>query len=574
MRRRDPIPDDSTLTAMPRRALRPLAMLGLWLLAASAASAYTGGVVEWLNFPQITVAAEGDHYTGVTAIGYGWEGRVSIESEGLPRVKSWSLYPRVAVEGLAESLSFEPYKAGKSYPIGKRPQNVHRTVGTQFPNVFVNQFALDVCNLNLDLLMNQGYSRAQVLGQKRTIAADLWGDLDIDITVGDPIIEAFHRDIEIVCDKAPVHPPKPGPATVTTTGEFVLDSAGLVIVPGTYSGACPTDLTLLLTVEGNHKGKVEARVESTEGWKSTKMVVHTTEFDEASGLWQKEFSIPFTVPVKKPKHTGGGGGTIPSGPGGMQAPTLPGDDPFPGGAGGAGSHAVGGITAQDPGSNVHQQSLRLVAKANGKTVASDWDQYRVTCDPKPAIQPATTAFLPGGTGGDPPKPGDGDPKPDKPSHPGSKPDAPAPAPSGQGSQKPAQGKPTAATKAVVAASPSRAVVAQPDLRVVQARRDAKSPNTIEFLVANGGGAAAGKSSARLTCARSDGGAETWSAAVPPIPASGQQWVKTAPRKARPVRERVRGCQIQVDSGNAVREADEGNNAFTCADCAAGAKRRR
>jgi hypothetical protein len=243
---------------------------------------------------------------------------------------------------------------------------------------------------------------------------------------------------------------------------------------------------------------------------------------------------------------------------------------------------------------VHKQSLRLVAQANGKTVYSDFEQYSVTCDPKAAVAPATTAFLPGGTGGDPPKPEDKDPKPGKPlPPPGDKPSLPSAGRGGAAVEKsadskartaPSLRKQSPAGKArVQSAKPqaepsagrhSAAAGVRPDLRVLQARRNAQSPNVIEFLAANGGKGAAGKSRAQLTGERAEGGFESWSVALPAIAASDQKWIRTSPRQAKPVRTRVRGCEIRLDPADAVAESDAGNNGFSCADCGPGPTRRR
>jgi hypothetical protein len=595
-------PTDS-LSSPRRRATTALRWLrwaappALCLFLAPSAFAYCSDWIEWLTFPQITVASDGNEYTGVTGIGYGWEGRVSIECEGLSRVKSWSLHPWLTVEGM-DSPSFAPYKQGKSYPIGKRPKSVHRTVGSIFPAGFVRDYATAACNRHLQQLMNQGLSRAQVLHQKRIVAARYGGHLDADYTLDDESIQQAHPgwDTEIVCDKSPVQPlkplkpPKPASGDVTTTGALELVDAGLIVFPGSYSGQCPKELTLFLKVQANHTGTFEARVESTEGWKSTKVVHKTTDFDANSGLWGKQFSVPFTVPVQQPNAGGGSGAIGQQASGNFQLEPTPGDGYVPPTSGPQG--AAGGFAPADPGSNVHKQSLRLVAVANGKTVYSDWEQYSVTCDPKPAIKPATTAFLPGGTGGGPTKPGDTDRKPGKPTpdKPEPKPGAPRLDADGQGAKKkpggkaPApklvQPKPPQAPGAPSRAKPEsdsgapavvQAVVVLPDLRVVRARRSAKSPEKIEFLVENAGRAAAGKSSASLTCARPGGGAESWSAPVPAIAAGGQVWVETSPEKARQVPTRVRGCQIAADPANVIPESNDGNNELSCGGCAAASR---
>jgi hypothetical protein len=580
------------------------------LLFAPQAFGLTTGVIEWMTFPHYTVASDGDQYTGIAPIASGWEARILIESGVLGRIKSWSVYPRLVVSGVGE-LSFALYDAHKSYPFGNRPKTVHKTVGTLFPNSFVEDFVADACNHNLELLMNQGYTKHQVLVQDRTIAAQIWGSLSFDVTVDDTIVEAFAKDIEITCEKSPFVPIPPGPGGINTTGEFNVDNASLVIFPDSYSGACPKDLTLFMEVQGTMKGTFEARIESTAGWKSTAFVLQTNEFDGGSGLWGREFSEAFPVPVKLPPPGSGGGGGVPAGPGDLQALPKPGDDPFPGQGGGP--VAVGGITAKDPGSNVHQQSLRLVAKANGKTVHSDWRQYRVVCDPRVAIKPATTSLLPGGTGPGP-KPGDGEPGPGAPGPSQPKPDQPRPSqpkpgqaePKSRGEQpknasldaaagkggKAGREKPAAAGKrnsssaaAGKGGEPTRSkgfakpkdgrklATQQPDLRILRARRSAKSPMAIEFQVENAGQSASAKSAARLTCAKGSGGAETWSAKLPGIPAGGRRWVESSPTRARSAQARVRGCEILVDSTEVVVESNESNNRFLCDDCIPVAKRK-
>ena len=599
----------------PRRRRRGTARLLRWaavpafsLLFATQAFGGTTGKIEWMTFPHYTVASDGNHYTGVGPLASGWEARILIESGVLGRIKSWSVYPNLAVSGVGE-LSFALYDAHKSYPFANRPKTVHKTVGALFPNSFVEDFVAEACNHNLELLMDQGYTRQQVLAQDRTIAAQIWGSLSFDVTVDYTIVEAFVKDVEITCEKSPFVPLPPGPGGIQSGSEFNVDNASLVIFPDNYSGACPKDLTLFMEVQGTMKGTFEARIESTAGWKSTAFVLQTNEFDGGSGLWGREFSEAFPVPVELPPPSSGGGG-VPAGPGNLQALPKPGDDLFPGQGGGA--QAVGGLTGKDPGSNVHQQSLRLAAKANGKTVYSDWRQYRVVCDPKVAIQPATTAFMPGGSGPGP-KPGDGDPKPrptepqpTNPPQPGNPqpkdPQGKQPAPKspskpgkvepesqiisardtsvGRSSKKGKSGlgKPAKAGKSKGSPPQQAKGFAKPkdqraDLRVLRARRSAKSPAVIEFEVENAGHSSSRKAVARLTCAKAAGGAETWRVALPEIPGGHKRWVESRPVGAKSSRARVRGCDILVDSTQVVVESNESNNSYSCGNCAPPAKRK-
>ncbi len=575
----------------------------LYLLATSGTANATAtiGVVEWITFPSISVASNGQNYTTAGGLGSGWGARFMVEASGASRVKNWNIHPTIKASGIPglegiSDVDLSDHQVGKSYSFGKRPKVVHKTVGNSVPSSAVSGFAAAVCNRNLDNLMGQGQTKQQVLGQDRTVAVHLNSHLSFTPTYGDTLQEVIpDQTLEITCEKSPFNPVPSGPGGVTSDAEFILDNAQLDISPSQYEGQCPKDLTLTMEVQGSSSGNFEARIESTEGWQSTKVVLGTNEFHESTGLWGREFSEPFTLPLDYP----GGGGALPQGPGNKA--------PNPGGKGtgsGGGMQGPGGLAPTDPGWNVHQASLRLVAKANGKTAYSEWQQYRVTCEPKIVIGTVSNDYLPGTGGSKPPKPGD-DSKPDA-DKPGAKPGAkpatmkkggkptesstgksessksaaslgksagrettkPKPKPAPKPTPKPTpKSKPTPSV-----AKDGRDLKAKPDLHVVEARTSAKRRGAIEFLVRNSGRAASAKSAARLSCGARTRDSQSWNAPLPAIAAGGQRWIVSSPGSSTrklSAAPSAASCTIVLDPKNTVDETDERNNSHSCKDCRVG-----
>ena len=113
-------------TTWLRRGLAWALLPVLSLIFVSPASAGGSGDWDWIKFPTVTVASDGDEYTNVVGAGHGWEARFIIDFGVFGRIKSWGIYPFIANEANGDTLSFELYKASKSYPFGKRPKKVHR----------------------------------------------------------------------------------------------------------------------------------------------------------------------------------------------------------------------------------------------------------------------------------------------------------------------------------------------------------------------------------------------------------------------------------------------------------------
>jgi len=550
-----------------RRASWVLLPALLFVAAPRAAVADASAVTDWITFPTLSVASDGDSYTTTAGFASGWEARFTINARGASRVKNWTFYPTLALGGVAgfeglPKVELSGYEISKSYAFGQRPKDVDQTVGRVFPNAVVSDFAVALCNRNLENLMNQGLSKQQVLAQDRelVLSSGLDGNLSVDLTFGETTEEVSIHNLEITCQKSPFKPVEPGAGGLTAATRFRLDNATLDISPSQYKGACPKDLTLTMEVQGNLSDTFEARIESTAGWKSTKIVLATNEFDESSGLWGRAFAAPLTLPLTYPAAGGG----IGPGPGELA--------PNPGKGTGGGIQTVGGLTSTDPGWNVHQQSLRLVAIANGNTVYSSWQQYRVTCDPKPAIGTPSSDLAPGTGGGS---------KPTQPSTP-----APTPAPQTKGARSPLETKagtpPSTVQKEVPSPkqsakpsppSPTRKATpgasGMPDLQVLAARASAARPGAIEFLVGNTGTADSTRSIARLSCGGRIGAGKSWDAPLPAIQAGGKEWIASDAPKQRSTRASAADCTITLDPKNAVAESDEGNNRHSCKGCQAG-----
>ena len=170
------------------------------LFAATSSHAATGGSFNRLKFPVIEVQTNGSSYTGVTAIGYGWEAEFVIDSGVVGKIKSWKVWPSINVAGVGDH-SLNLYAASKSYPIGDRPEHVHRTESRLFPDVAIKNFALQVCNYNRTILKNQGHSDSYVFGKEHKVATTIFGNMDVDVTQGKLFVESFKQDGEIVCKK-------------------------------------------------------------------------------------------------------------------------------------------------------------------------------------------------------------------------------------------------------------------------------------------------------------------------------------------------------------------------------------
>ena len=338
--------------------------------------AATYGSAGISSFPTVHVVGNGQEYTEVTESSYEWKGWVELDAKGFALIEGWHLYPTLKAEGLP-SQPFSLYKESDSYPFGKWATYVKVSKTGEFPSYAVRGFAAKVCNQNAEKLREQGRSDTWIFDRQHKIAVEVWASYDVNVTVGDKFLEAgWPMSKEIVCEKW-AGPKVAGPDKLQ--GVMEVKKSQLVLFPSSHTGQCPVDISMFMKVTGNGAGSFEAWVESSDGWKSKKMVKSITQQD---GEYQVDFSEKIPVPIVLPASGGGGGSGAGSQAAGGKAAVKPGPgDTLPPGGGPPVSPGVGLAGADQP-SNVHKASLRLVATGGGKTVASGWQDYSVTCDPK------------------------------------------------------------------------------------------------------------------------------------------------------------------------------------------------
>lgn len=194
----------------PGRRPRALARLA-WAMAALFVllSSTTGHATHSLTvgsktFPTIFVIGNGQAYTGVTAVGYGWEADIHVDGgTGAGRIKSWKIWPSLEVEG-QPPLSLELYAASQSYAVFQRPKTVDKHVGTIFPGIAIRAHVVEACNRKADQLRAAGQSNATIFAQAHVITAS-W-PLDWHVSVTAHLAASLEQasnpgQSEIICQK-------------------------------------------------------------------------------------------------------------------------------------------------------------------------------------------------------------------------------------------------------------------------------------------------------------------------------------------------------------------------------------
>ena len=247
-----------------------------------------------------------------------------------------------------------------------------------FPGFAVRSFAAQACNRNAEKLREQGRSDTWIFDRQHKIAVEVWASYDVDVTVGDKVLEAGWPIFkEIVCEKwagAKVAGPDKlqGVMEVKSVPARALPVGPLGPVPGRCLDVHEGHGQRRRLVRG--LGRVERRLEVQEDGPEHRR--------PEGGEYQEDFSDKVPVPIVLPASGGGGGSGAGSQASGSKAAVKPGPgDTLPPKGGPPVSPGAGLAGADQPG-NVHKASLRLVATGGGKTVASGWQDYKVTCDTK------------------------------------------------------------------------------------------------------------------------------------------------------------------------------------------------
>ena len=368
-----------------------LAWAVAWLVVSVPATggAATYGTAGITSFPTLHVVGNGTDYTDVTESGYEWKGWVELDAKGFALIQGWFLHPSLKVEG--SSLALWPHQVSDSYPFGKWATYVKKTnMRKEFPGSAVRSFAAQACNRNAEKLREQGRTNTWIFDRQHKIAVEVWATYDVDVTVGDKVLEAgWPISKEIVCEKwtgAKVAGPD------KFQGVMEVKASQLVLFPSAHTGPCPVEVSMFMKVTGNGAGSFEAWVESSDGWKSKKMVRSIRQ----GGEYLEDFSDKIPVPIVLPASSGGGGSGAGSQASGSKAAVKPGPGDTLPPKGGPPVSPGAGLSGADRPPNVHKASLRLVATGGGKTVTSGWQDYTVTCDPKVAVGLKPAENLAGG----------------------------------------------------------------------------------------------------------------------------------------------------------------------------------
>ena len=363
-----------------------LAWAVAWLVVSVPATggAATYGTAGIASFPTLHVVGNGTDYTDVTESGYEWKGGLELDAKGFALIQGWFLHPSLKVEGQS-SLPLWPHQVSDSYPFGKWATFVKKTnMRKEFPAFAVRSFAAQACNRNAEKLREQGRTDTWIFDRQHKIAVEVWATYDVDVTVGDKVLEAgWPISKEIVCEKW-AGSKVAGPDKLQ--GVMEVKRSQLVLFPSAHTGPCPVDVSMFMKVTGNGAGSFEAWVESSDGWKSKKMVRSIRQ----GGEYLEDFSDKIPVPIVLPASSGGGGSGAGSQASGSKAAVKPGPGDTLPPKGGPPVSPGGGLAGADQPGNVHKASLRLVATGGGKTVTSGWQDYKITCDPKVAtgLKPA------------------------------------------------------------------------------------------------------------------------------------------------------------------------------------------
>jgi hypothetical protein len=371
-----------------------MAMLPLLFLTfPGRASAACGADADILAFPQIGVIGDGVAYTEAESNLYMWTGRIRVECGVFGRVASWGLWPVVEVEGMGV-LSFFWHRASTDYSF-PRPKTVDESPSVHFSSSYVSTYAVNACNLHAQHLRQDGMTNPVIFSKDRVIALEYRPSWSVQVRNTYSLIQEASsvKFSEIICRKREVGEIVK-PTDLTAEVELELLMASLVLFPSNFEGACPKDMSLFARVDSSMTGSIEVWIESTAGWKSDVGLLETSEFSQAGGSWFGELDEKLAVPIllPAPPHSGQVVPPSPTGdlilppiaPGGNGPPSVPDWTP--------------GFSVEGPAGNLHTASLRLVARFGEQTINSDWQNYRYTCDPKSAIDPAAQDLVaPDGT---------------------------------------------------------------------------------------------------------------------------------------------------------------------------------
>lgn len=248
----------------------------LVLLAVSSTAWANSGITHSLVVDQIHVASDGESY--VSASPSKWSAQITIDAGSVGKIKEYTYWVELEVEGMPTKLSLEPWAASKSYGVGNRPKTLNKiNVGSIVSSALspsgwfsVENFAKAVCGNRRAVLLAKGWSDDQIFSTEHKIAVQAIDRWDVEFSVdnyNDIIVEATYWFTEIVClatsemaGQAKKPPKPPEPASHSLAVPFQISEATIRVDPSQARGPCPMnlDVTAILTAVG--KGTASFRL--------------------------------------------------------------------------------------------------------------------------------------------------------------------------------------------------------------------------------------------------------------------------------------------------------------------------
>lgn len=184
-----------------------------------------GATISELEAAVIEVASDGENYTAVEVGAPAIKGRMrmALDAQEFGRVKLWSLWTSIKVEGPAKK-QFPALGYSKSYPVGERPKKVKRDLPFFIPRQAYKSYAADACNIIASVLRNEhGLTNEEIFASDRLIPVKVRAEVSWemsgfaneapDLQEIDPeqLEKPKVKDVKIKCKKTPA-PPPPVPA--------------------------------------------------------------------------------------------------------------------------------------------------------------------------------------------------------------------------------------------------------------------------------------------------------------------------------------------------------------------------
>lgn len=280
-----PRPSNSRFYAVGSVAVALMLALGLFL-GASVGQAHNiiSPVIPLLEFPDLSVNAEGTQYSRAGATAYAWKADLFIFPGHTAAVKKWEVWPVIGGD-----LSLRSFGVSKTYPFGNRPNEVDKVIGHVIYASVLEDFAVELCTANANQLRQQGKSNDWIFGRQHQLEFQVELRREIDIRHGVdshlPAGGTGHHMRKVTCGAAPGVPgptrePSDGP-TRTPPDISVENSSLITIEQVGLNGLCRVKTSGVITT-AQPNTEVKFRYIDDAGHKSDVKTIQTahsrTEF--------------------------------------------------------------------------------------------------------------------------------------------------------------------------------------------------------------------------------------------------------------------------------------------------------